>query len=975
MWSPQNVEAGLQAASIFRLGFSLLGPALHGQRGPGAALHALCMTILAALALFLDRRGPSWFQDHPLYMFRACGQAGLAQGLLALPSLATAIFVATRSWWWQQAARLFLASSFQVLFWFAWTTSLFSSDGRSNNISSSNPDGKATAKAAAAKAVSANATAAAPCPAFGGRQGRISPTAAEDSDSNCTRIPSKVRQPESQLPLGINCNASRLLFLTASAVGCPLSAANALLHAVKPPEPSSPQLLLPGSVFELPRDITTSAWVLQGALLLATVPSLDHMASVLPRSFTPGEMSILIQVLLALAAGSCTYLMGASRQGLLHVLWSPHVVQLVGPDPGMHVPAFCMLVLFWVLVLAGCSAMSLQGLGPGGSQASQGEGAKGKESMETLVAESPLQATASASGTPVMATALTRRRRRQLAGASSSRAKRPVALANVTPTPASIELQHPGSDIRNDATDWLITSGIRAAAAFGAVLSFAMLIDLALWVLGRFVAASSQPRLATLAYWFGCLAVTVPFMYVVSRASATRNQQRHQMARLERLEKQQQPWEEEDGGGNRGKEEEAGSGRAPMVTPMPDGAAARHLTSSTSAEPREDLEPHVSATSGYYMQRRNGHVGEEASAVARSSGVRNPCLGDMGDGSRNGGRCGVAPVTSFPPAADECPGNGPGPVESLAAYSARSISSYCMDRGTSKNEVKNSRTSPDSLAVAQRQLPQLPRPVLLDRLFRALAVPHIVMRKGYHLLAIVLFLPAFGWDVRMLQASLAVAGAVLVFVELLRVLGPRQLRHAIGGFMKDFADARDSGPVYVTHFTLLLGIAVPVWLGDSVCGAAAGAMMGGLYGSKAAEPMSSPSAPDDDGPLAPRLSVEAARLLPSCRTVLGLSGLVSLGSGDTAAACVGFLLGQWRLFAHGKKTWEGTLSGAAAMLGSWAVVVWWMDVRWAMSWDMWVALAAVTGCVAMLEAVTQQLDNVVVPLYYFTHLVLTMTGH
>ncbi|GIL77590.1 hypothetical protein Vretifemale_6998 [Volvox reticuliferus] len=941
------------------------------------------MTILAVLALFLDRRTPSWFQDHPLYIFRACGQAGLAQGLLALPSLATAIFVATRSWWWQQAARLFLASSFQVLIWFAWTTASYSSNACSNNTPTSNPDAKAKAKAV----VSITKAAAAPCPTFGGHgptgpQSAPQPhaTAAEDANSNCAGVPPKVRRPKWQLSLGGDSAASRFLFLTAAAVGCLLSAANALLHAVQPPPPASPQLLLPGSVFELPRDITTSAWVLQGALLLATVPSLDHLASALPQSFTPGEISILIQVLLALAAGSCTYLVVASRQGLLHVLWSPHVVQLVGPDPGMHVPAFCMLVLFWVLVMAACSAVTMEGLGPGGSQQQKGYGVKGEKSMEALDAEPPPQASASPSSTAVMATAATRRR---LAGGSASGAKKgSAALANVTP--ASLKLQHLGSDTGKDAADWLVTKGIRAAAAVGAVLSFAMLIDLALWVLGRFVAASSQPRLATLAYWFGCLAVAVPFMYVVSRASAARN--RHQMSRLEHLEQQQQQQrkEEEKGRINRGKEEDAAARRVPTVRATPDAAGARHLVGSNPTESQKDSELLFSGGCGCdEIQRRNGHVGshEEVTALARTPGVRgNP--GDTCDRARDGSSCGAAPVASFPRAADDaCACNSPGLVEPVGGSSApHSISNYCLDGGTSVLEINGARRSPESLAVAQRQPPQSPKPpqfrrsVLLKRLFRALGVPHIVMRKGYHLLAIVLFLPAFGWDVRMLQASLAVAGAVLVFVELLRCLGPPQLRRAIGGFMVDFADARDSGPVYVTHFTLLLGIAVPVWLGDSVCGAAAGAMMGGLYGSKAAEPMSSLSAPDD-GPLSPRLSAAAARLLPSCRTVLGLSGLVSLGSGDTAAACVGFLLGQRRLFLHGKKTWEGTLSGAAAMLGSWAVVMWWMDVRWAMSWDTWAALAAVTGCVAMLEAVTQQLDNVVVPLYYMTHLVLTMTGH
>ena len=46
---------------------------------------------------------------------------------------------------------------------------------------------------------------------------------------------------------------------------------------------------------------------------------------------------------------------------------------------------------------------------------------------------------------------------------------------------------------------------------------------------------------------------------------------------------------------------------------------------------------------------------------------------------------------------------------------------------------------------------------------------------------------------------------------LLPLLGP-----AVQAYMGRFVDSRDSGPIYVTHFTLLLGLAGPIWLAGAL---------------------------------------------------------------------------------------------------------------------------------------------------------------
>ena len=49
------------------------------------------------------------------------------------------------------------------------------------------------------------------------------------------------------------------------------------------------------------------------------------------------------------------------------------------------------------------------------------------------------------------------------------------------------------------------------------------------------------------------------------------------------------------------------------------------------------------------------------------------------------------------------------------------------------------------------------------------AVPTILVRKGYHLLALGLFLPALLWEPQLLAVSLAIALALLVVLEIVRL--------------------------------------------------------------------------------------------------------------------------------------------------------------------------------------------------------------
>lgn len=228
---------------------------------------------------------------------------------------------------------------------------------------------------------------------------------------------------------------------------------------------------------------------------------------------------------------------------------------------------------------------------------------------------------------------------------------------------------------------------------------------------------------------------------------------------------------------------------------------------------------------------------------------------------------------------------------------------------------------------------------------------------------------------------MAVAFALLVFGEAVRCCGIPVVSERLQAFMAGFADERDSGPVYVTHLALLLGIAIPMWLALSQpAGDAAAAGNGRLGGGGGVEPPGTAatgmweSGGTSSGGSCPGGCSRLAWLLVSA------SGMVCLGLGDTAASVVGVLGGRTRLLAGSRKTVEGTLAGAAAMLLGCAGLYAWDQWATAVGLDAscpqhnvnWPVVAVATVGAALLEAMTHQLDNLVVPVYYAAHLLLAL---
>ena len=204
----------------------------------------------------------------------------------------------------------------------------------------------------------------------------------------------------------------------------------------------------------------------------------------------------------------------------------------------------------------------------------------------------------------------------------------------------------------------------------------------------------------------------------------------------------------------------------------------------------------------------------------------------------------------------------------------------------------------------------------------------LLTRKLYHFLAVALFVPAALLERDFLQLCMAGALAVFLLLEAVRVCGVAPLAAPLGGFVRRFVDARDGGTLVLTHVYLLLGCALPVLLDAA---------------------LPAPSARDAVG-----------------RAAAPLAGVTVLGVGDAMASAVGIAAGRTR-WPGTRKTVEGTAAGwASCMLLLAALLL----PHHPLSAEArgWAGVAAATALVCVLEAVTTQIDNLLLPPVYFAAL-------
>ncbi|KAJ7220087.1 hypothetical protein GGX14DRAFT_585460 [Mycena pura] len=193
-------------------------------------------------------------------------------------------------------------------------------------------------------------------------------------------------------------------------------------------------------------------------------------------------------------------------------------------------------------------------------------------------------------------------------------------------------------------------------------------------------------------------------------------------------------------------------------------------------------------------------------------------------------------------------------------------------------------------------------------------------RKFFHALVVVMFVPGIAFDARIpafTHLSFSAAFAAFVFAEYVRYFAIYPLGAAVHRFMNEFLDTKDSGPAILSHFYLLTGSAGALWL---------------------------------EGP---------SRLLQ-------YTGVLVLGIGDALASIVGK--------RHGRHVWSPatskTLEGSAAFVTSVVASAWALRLCGFAEPFSTVRYMLVIALASVLEALSDQNDNLTLPLFTWSALVL-----
>eukprot|EP00941_MAST-03F_sp_MAST-3F-sp1_P000742 g742.t1 len=207
--------------------------------------------------------------------------------------------------------------------------------------------------------------------------------------------------------------------------------------------------------------------------------------------------------------------------------------------------------------------------------------------------------------------------------------------------------------------------------------------------------------------------------------------------------------------------------------------------------------------------------------------------------------------------------------------------------------------------------------------------PQIIVRKYFHFLCVLLFVPAILYQRDLASLGMAVALALFLLVEATRLLHVPVVSDAIHRYMVPFVDCRDTaGDLFISHIYLLLGCAVPLW----------------IVGND-----------------------------QHFHTLAPFSGVITLGIGDAVAAVIGKTRGE-RKWPGTEKTMEGTI---AAFLAMSLFSIWISALVGSTLQKKRGVEEEISGIffshvlIALLETFTDQMDNAVLPLFAFAAITLS----
>lgn len=201
-----------------------------------------------------------------------------------------------------------------------------------------------------------------------------------------------------------------------------------------------------------------------------------------------------------------------------------------------------------------------------------------------------------------------------------------------------------------------------------------------------------------------------------------------------------------------------------------------------------------------------------------------------------------------------------------------------------------------------------------------------IQRKAFHILAVLMFTPGLVMECSLTFIASAVILSIFVVFDVMRVLCLPPFGQAFQDTFVVYGDDKDVGITALTALYLPVACGIPMFVHPSPCDITDSA---GFY------------------------------LLPA------MSGLLSIGIGDSAASAVGSKCGRFH-WKHSKKTVEGTL----ASIISQALIVYCLFYYGFVSGEETLIRSGIAIVVtSLIEAKTTQIDNLVLPLLMYILLV------
>ncbi|KNE98632.1 hypothetical protein PSTG_08183 [Puccinia striiformis f. sp. tritici PST-78] len=238
-------------------------------------------------------------------------------------------------------------------------------------------------------------------------------------------------------------------------------------------------------------------------------------------------------------------------------------------------------------------------------------------------------------------------------------------------------------------------------------------------------------------------------------------------------------------------------------------------------------------------------------------------------------------------------------------------------------------------------------------------------RKFFHLLVCALFLPTVPFDIEFSSISFSVAFVIFTFCEFARYFAFYPIGAGIHLFFNEFIDAKDSGPVILSHFYLLTACSTGIWLD-------------GQSPPRSSPPSSSPLSRILERPMTsifqslfgttPTTTAHHQPVSPAYSgcAIEDLIGVIILGVGDTCASVIGKRFGKIKWNSGSSKTVEGSL----AFVGSVIVISLFLRIIGLVQPFPMIKYFFAVILISLLEAFTNQNDNLILPLYSWSILKL-----